>query len=342
MEKKDTAIVILNWNGRQYLEKFLQPAITRSREHARIIVADNGSTDGSAEYLERFLPDIEIIRFETNLGFTGGYNSALKMIEAKYYVLMNTDIEVSDNWLLPVLKLMESDKEIGACQPKILQYHYREMFEYAGAAGGFIDFLGYPFCRGRIFNTLEKDNGQYDKHDNEVFWASGACMFIRADCFHDTGGFDEHFFAHMEEIDLCWRLKRIGKKIVCCTDSLVYHVGGGTLPKTNPRKTYFNFRNSLWVIAKNLPSGKFYWVLLLRIALDNIAALKFFLDGYLRDSFAVLRAHVDFWRKLYTMRKFSRKYGNKEVSKKYLNSIVWDYFVGKKQRYHDLPQNRFS
>ena len=342
MDRKEVAVVILNWNGKRYLQEFLPSVIKHSKEYARIVVADNGSSDGSVDYLEEYLPDIEILRFDTNHGYAGGYNRALKMILAKYYILLNSDIEVNENWISPVLKLMESDRKVGACQPKIMQYYSHEVFEYAGAAGGFIDFLGYPFCRGRIFNALEKDNGQYDKiNNNEVFWASGACMFIRAESFHESGGFDENFFAHMEEIDLCWRLKLKGEKITCCTDSVVYHVGGGTLPKTNPRKTYLNFRNSLWVLAKNLPAGKFYKLLPVRIILDQIAAVKFLIDGNFKDAIAVIKAHFAFVRKLHTMRKSSKNIKGKKVAGIYLRSIVWDYYVGKKQSFRDLPQDRF-
>ena len=342
MSRADIAVVILNWNGKTYLQKFLPSVIEKSKKHAKVIVADNGSTDGSVEYLEEYLPDIEMIRFDSNLGYTGGYNRALKMIDAKYYVLLNSDIEVTDNWLLPVFDIMQKDENIAACQPKIKQYDNSDMFEYAGAAGGFIDFLGYPFCRGRIFDTIERDYGQYDKEDNEIFWASGACMFIRADFFHEAGGFDEHFFAHMEEIDICWRLKRLGKKIVYCAGSVVYHVGGGTLPRTNPRKTYLNFRNSLWVLAKNLPAKKFYKVLPLRLALDEFAALKFLLEGDFKDGIAIFRAHIGFLCKLFVMRKCAPDVAGKNVSKKYKRSIAWDYFIRKRARFYKLPQNSFT
>lgn len=341
MDRNDVAIVILNWNGKHYLQKFLPVVIENSKKHARIIVADNGSTDDSVDYLEGYKPDVEILKLAENYGYAGGYNKALTMVEAKYYVLLNSDIEVSKNWLTPVLELMEKDEKVGACQPKIMQYSDREMFEYAGAAGGFIDFLGYPFCRGRIFNTLEQDNGQFDNIDNEIFWASGACMFVRADAFHEAGGFDENFFAHMEEIDLCWRLKRKGKKVISCTGSRVYHVGGGTLPKTNPRKTYYNFRNSLWVLAKNLPASKLYMLLPLRLLLDDIAAFKFLLNGNLKDSIAVKKAHIVFFSKLFLMRKYSKN-ANESVTLIYRRSIVWDYFVRKFQSYSDLPVEKFS
>ncbi len=342
MSQADIAVVILNWNGKTFLEKFLPFVIKNSKDHARIIVADNGSTDGSVEHLEGYLPDIDILRFDTNLGYTGGYNRALKMIDARYYVLLNSDIKVTDNWLMPVFELMRKNENIVACQPKIMQYNNPDVFDYAGAAGGFIDFLGYPFCRGRIFETLERDYGQYDKTDNEVFWASGACMFIKADYFHEAGGFDENFFAHMEEIDLCWRLKLSGKIIAYCPDSVVYHVGGGTLPKTNPQKTYLNFRNSLWVMAKNLPAKKFYKLLPVRLALDELAALKFLINGNYKNSIAVLRAHIGFIRKLRLMRKHTHKAKGVKVTKKYRRSIVWDYFVRKKDSYNKLPKDRFS
>ncbi len=342
MNKTDVAVVILNWNGKHFLEKFLHLIIDRSREHARVIVADNCSVDGSAEYIGKNFPDIEFLQFEDNLGYAGGYNRALKLIKAKYYVLLNSDIEVCNDWLMPVIELMENNNEISACQPKIMQYDQADMFEYAGAAGGFVDFLGYPFCRGRIFFTLEKDNAQYDKGFSEVFWASGACMFLRAEHFHEVGGFDENFFAHMEEIDLCWRLKRNGKNIVFCPESVVYHIGGGTLPKTNPRKTYLNFRNSLWVITKNLPAKKLYISLIIRLILDSIAIFKFLIDRNFKDSIAVLKAYISFFGKFRHMRKSYYSTDNHFVSHKYIRSIVYDYFVKNRKYFKELPEDKFT
>jgi len=231
--KVKTAVVILNWNGRRFLEQFLPLVISRSHDQAAIIVADNGSTDDSVEMLRNNFPEIEVIINPTNEGYAGGYNHALKQVDAEYYILLNSDIEVSENWIEPVIAMMDADKAIAACQPKIRSYFDPASFEYAGAAGGFLDRFGYPFCRGRLFQTLEKDLGQFDDAC-EIFWATGACMFVRAEVFHTAGGFDEDFFAHMEEIDLCWRIKNMKYKVMYCPDSIVYHIGGGTLPRTLP------------------------------------------------------------------------------------------------------------
>ena len=246
------AIVILNWNGRHFLEKFLPGVAQHSRDLARIVVADNASTDDSLAYLKANFPEVDIIRLDQNYGFTGGYNRALQQVQEPYYVLLNSDVEVSEGWLNPLMQFMEKHPEVAACQPKIRSYNDRHLLEHAGAAGGFIDYLGYPFCRGRIYNHLEEDKGQYDQAV-PVFWATGACLFIRRDDFRNENGFDEQFFAHMEEIDLCWRLQQSGKQIWVIPQSTVYHVGGGTLPKNNPRKTFFNFRNNLMMLFKNLP-----------------------------------------------------------------------------------------
>ncbi len=342
MKISDIAVIILNWNGENFLKKFLPTTINKSNNYARIIVADNGSTDGSYKYLKNFEPDIEIIRFDKNYGYTGGYNKALKNIKAKYYILLNSDIEVTDNWITPVIDLMEKDKTIAACQPKIKQYINRNMFEYAGAAGGFIDFLGYPFCRGRIFNTIEEDKGQYNDNSQEIFWASGACMFVRSDLFHKTSGFDEHFFAHMEEIDLCWRFKLLGKKVTYCPGSSVYHVGGGTLPKSNPKKTYFNFRNSLYILAKNLPAKNFYPILFLRIILDTIAAIKFLFSLKLNDCMSVLKAYLSFVSHIRYMRLNKPKKNMPKITQKYRRSIAWDYFIKRKTIFSKLPKNKFT
>ena len=238
-----TAVVILNWNGKKFLEQFLPYVIKHSSSDAEVIVADNASNDDSVEFLKNNYPEIQIINNNENGGFSKGYNEALSKIDAEYYVLLNSDIEVTENWIKPIIDLMDSDKSIAVCQPKLRSYHQKEMFEYAGAAGGFIDKYGYPFCRGRIFNSIEVDNGQYDD-TCEVFWATGAAMFVRAELYHKFGGLDNDFFAHMEEIDFCWRLKNEGYKIMYCADSVVYHVGGGTLPKNSSRKTFLNFRNN--------------------------------------------------------------------------------------------------
>ncbi|MCB0509691.1 MAG: glycosyltransferase family 2 protein, partial [Bacteroidetes bacterium] len=248
---KRVAIVILNWNGKHWLEKFLASVLTYSDpSFCDVIVADNASTDNSLEFLKENFPDVQTIVFEKNHGFTGGYNRALKSLEHEYFVLLNSDIEVSKNWIEPIIRLMDGDKLIAACQPKILDYNKRDYFEYAGASGGYIDFLGYPFCRGRIFDALEKDEGQYDDA-KRVFWASGACLFVRSEVYKKLGGLDEYFFAHMEEIDLCWRMQNEGYHVWVEPLSKVYHVGGGTLQSDSPKKTYLNFRNNLFLILKN-------------------------------------------------------------------------------------------
>ncbi len=289
----EVAVVILNYNGSNFLRQFL-PAVIANSGSAKIIVADNGSTDDSMAILaHEFSGSVEIIKIGSNLGFCGGYNYALKLIDAEYYVLLNSDVEVTPGWITPIVNLFKSDSSIAAAQPKILSYLQKDHFEYAGAAGGFVDSLGYPFCRGRIFNCIEKDSGQYDD-TRPIFWATGACLFIRSRIYHDSGGLDEALFAHMEEIDLCWRLNRASHKIYYVGESKVYHVGGGTLSKSNPRKTFLNFRNGLSVMVKNLPGVDLWWKLPLRLFLDWVAALKFFLQGSPADSWAVVKAHYFF------------------------------------------------
>ena len=245
------AIVILNFNGRNYLEKFLPSVIASTYPNKRIIVADNASSDDSIAFIQNNFPSVEIIALDKNYGFAGGYNEALSKIESDYYILLNSDVEVTPGWIEDMITLMEADKNIAACQPKILSFYNKNYFEHAGACGGWIDALGYAFARGRIFDICEEDKGQYNTNQ-KVFWATGAALCIRAKCFHEMGGFDAHLFAHMEEIDLCWRLQRKGYAVYCCPSSVVYHVGGGTLPKTNSRKTYLNFRNNLIILFKNL------------------------------------------------------------------------------------------
>jgi GT2 family glycosyltransferase len=330
------AVVILNWNGKSFLEKFLPSVITHSRE-ASIIIADNNSTDDSIVFLKKNHPSLRIIHIAENGGYSKGYNIALQQIEAEYYVLLNSDIEVSENWLPPVLNLMDKDPQIAACQPKLLDYNNRDSFEYAGAAGGYLDYLGYPFCRGRLFNTLEKDQGQYNDN-REIFWASGACLFVRAKDYHAIDGLDDDFFAHLEEIDLCWRLKSTGKKIFYCGESKVYHVGGGTLNKINPRKTYLNFRNSLFMLYKNLPIRNLIFLLLIRLTLDGIAGIKFLLEGSGNHTWAVIRAHFSFYGSISTLSRKREKntLRNLDFKEVYKNSIVVDYFLKKKSFFNQL------
>ncbi|MCL2416813.1 MAG: glycosyltransferase family 2 protein [Bacteroidales bacterium] len=331
------AVVILNWNGKKFLEKFLPNVIEHSVGGGEVIVADNASTDDSIDFLKKNFPQIRLIENSENGGFSKGYNDALKHVEADYFVLLNSDIEVTKNWIQPVIDLMESDPKIAACQPKIRSYHEREKFEYAGAAGGFIDKFGYPFCRGRIFETLETDTGQYDDAC-EVFWATGAAMFVKASIYKEFGGLDEDFFAHMEEIDFCWRVKNAGYKVMYCPNSVVYHVGGGTLPKSSSRKTYLNFRNNLSLIYKNLHTKNLLFVFFVRWFLDDIAALKFLLGGKLGDFFAVLRAQFYFIRNFRKIRKKRRKQLGirKSHTGLYPNSIVWKYYIQKRKTFDQL------
>src|ERR1022692_4022740 len=271
------AIVILNWNGKRLLEQFLPKVIEYSKGIAEVVIADNDSKYDSVEFLRTNYPELRLIINHENGGFAKGYNDALKHVEADYYILLNSDVEVTKDWIKPIINLMENDKGIAACQPKMLYYKNKEKFEYAGAAGGFIDHWGYPFCQGRMFGNLETDHGQYNE-SCEVFWSTGACMFVRADVFHKLNGFDEEFFAHMEEIDLCWRIHNAGYKVMYCPQSEVYHVGGGTLPKNNPRKTYLNFRNNLLMIFKNAPKKDLWKICLLRLILDGVAGTKFLFE----------------------------------------------------------------
>jgi GT2 family glycosyltransferase len=284
------SIVILNYNGKHHLEQFLPSVIQHSQGH-EIVVADNHSSDGSVTMLKLSFPGVKVLEFDQNYGFCGGYNRALAQLNADYFVILNSDIEVTKNWIEPVISLFRSDKKIAAIQPKLLDFHHKDRFEYAGGAGGFIDRFGYPFCRGRIFDTIEQDTGQYDD-STEIFWASGACMFIKASLFGEYGGFDESFFAHMEEIDLCWSMKEDGYKVYYCGNSTVFHVGGGTLTYSNPRKTYLNFRNSLMVIIKHLPVRELVWKLPFRWAMDYIAVLHFWFLGNFWDGFMILKAHI--------------------------------------------------
>ncbi|HNZ44070.1 MAG TPA: glycosyltransferase family 2 protein [Bacteroidales bacterium] len=331
------AVVILNWNGKKFLEQFLPAVIQHSKNIASIIVADNASSDDSVAFLKEHFPEIRIIQNQSNGGFAKGYNDALKLIDAEYYVLLNSDIEVTPGWIEPVLGLMDSDKSIAACQPKIRSYHEREKFEYAGAAGGYIDKYGYPFCRGRLFFTIEEDEGQYND-TREIFWATGACLFVRAELYHKLGGLDEDFFAHMEEIDFCWRLKNHGYKIMYCPDSIVFHIGGGTLPKSSSRKTYLNFRNNFTLLYKNLPAKRLAPVFTARLLLDGIAAIKFLLDGGFKDFIAVSRAHLSFYRNIGKIRKKRKLQIQQKVRHIYHGNIVVDYYLLKRKKFTDLKK----
>ena len=339
---KLVSIVILNWNGRNYLEQFL-PALVKhtTLPGAEIVVADNGSVDNSLEFLKKGYPGVRTIELEKNHGFSGGYNRAFEQLDAKYMLLLNSDIEVSEHWLEPMVELMEKDETIAACTPKILDYTRRTHFEYAGAAGGFIDRYGYPFCRGRIFDHLEEDIGQY-KDSTDLFWGSGACLMVRTELYRDSGGLDEQFFAHMEEIDLCWRFQHMGYRIRYVPSSTIFHVGGATLQRGNPFKTYLNFRNNLLLLYKNLPAKGRGSILFTRMILDGISALRFLLQGAFKDFWAVFRAHMAFYgmKSSYGGIKNQNNYSknNVIVNGIYPGSIVAEFFLKKRRKFSDLNQ----
>ncbi|HYE55719.1 MAG TPA: glycosyltransferase family 2 protein [Chitinophagaceae bacterium] len=331
------AIVILNWNNRRYLERFLPSVAASTYRNASIVVADNGSTDDSLTFLEQHYPSVELIRLGQNLGYAKGYNEALKQVKADYYVLLNSDVEVQPGWIEPVVELMAYDHSIAACQPKILMYDNKQLFEYAGAAGGWLDKYGYPFARGRIFDICERDEGQYDGIE-PIFWASGAAMFVRAAVYHELGGLDEFFFAHQEEIDFCWRVQLAGYKVYACPASVVYHVGGGTLPKGNKRKVFLNFRNNLIMLAKNLPLSQSVWKIPFRLVLDTVSAFKSLLEGQGVYFTAIFKAHLAFlaWipgRRRKSVFPVERKpvlYGW------YGGSVVWKHFVRGMKRFSEI------
>jgi len=339
-----TAIVILNWNGRAFLEEFL-PSVTSFSKGARIIVADNASTDDSIAFLKEYYPDVELVINESNGGFAKGYNDALKSVDSEYFLLLNSDIEVTDGWLEPLEKALEN-AEIAGCQPKILAQKRKTHFEHAGASGGFIDKNYYPFCRGRILSDVEQDEGQYNEQ-TDIFWATGACFLVRSEVYHEMGGFDEDFFAHMEEIDLCWRIKRMGHRIVVVPESTVYHVGGGTLSYQSPRKTFLNFRNNLFMILKNhegfLPTRIFG-----RLCLDGMAACLFLLKLQFGNFWAVFKSHMAFYVKLRTMlrkrKALKRQIGDRKMNRSgmYKGSILWGSFLGGKKKFSDLDSQRFQ
>lgn len=329
--EKVVSVVILNWNGRQLLEQFLPSVCANTNSgYAEVVVADNGSTDDSVDYVTQNYPGVKMIRLEQNYGFAGGYNRALEKIDTPFAVLLNSDVEVTPGWLDSLVEYALNHPEMGACQPKIRAYRERDKFEYAGASGGFIDRYGYAFCRGRIFDTVEIDGGQYDDVI-EIFWATGACLFVRMDSYHAAGGLDEDFFAHMEEIDLCWRIHLLGKRIVVIPSSVVYHLGGATLSVANPQKIYLNFRNNLFLLYKNLPVSAGRKVLFFRRLLDTVALLRFLLTGQMAGVKAIWRAHCDF-------RKDHNRYRGTQPSVNLLRTfpegrrnVLFDYFLrGKK------------
>jgi GT2 family glycosyltransferase len=336
-----TAVVILNWNGRKFLEKFLAGVIACSGNDAEIVIADNNSGDDSIEFMRQTYPGIRVIQLDKNHGFAQGYNLALKQVQADIYILLNSDIEVTENWIRPVLNLMQTDSSIAACQPKIRSFKEPEKFEYAGAAGGFIDKYGYPFCQGRLFQSIENDQGQYDRA-REVFWATGACMFVRSEVFHQLGGFDDDFFAHMEEIDFCWRAKNLGYKVMYCPGSTIFHIGGGTLHKKNPKKTYLNIRNNIIMLYKNLEPERLHRVLAARMVLDYVAAVKFLFDGGFRDMAAVIQAHFYFWKNLSRLRKKREKIPHHRVSQIYWGNIVLQHYIHRKKTFGQLDPKQFT
>ena len=341
----EASVVILNYNGAEYLKKFLPVVRESSYPNKRIIVADNGSTDKSLEILRNDFPDVEVLDLKFNYGFAGGYNEALKQIDSDYFILLNSDVEVTKDWLEPLIELMEKDKTIGACQPKVRDYKNKPYFEYAGASGGWMDSLGYPFCRGRVFNHVEEDLGQYDSVD-EIFWATGAAMVVRPKLFHQLEGFDKDHFAHLEEIDLCWRIRRAGYKIMAQPQSVVYHVGGGTLDYLSPRKTYLNFRNSLYTLLKNEPVRKLMWLLPLRFILDGLAGVLFLIERKFSHIGAILRAHFSFYRSIPKLLKKRKHY--KELIEKISitsenspkgvlgGSVVWKFYAQRIKKFKDL------
>ena len=336
------AVVILNWNGKYYLERFLPSVYNSSYPNLKFVIGDNASTDDSVEFIQKNYPQITLIQNNKNYGFAGGYNRILAQIEADYYVILNSDVEVSPGWIEPIIQAMEKDSEVAAAQPKILSSLHPDQFEYAGAAGGYIDKYGYPFCRGRIFENLESDQGQYNDVKS-IFWASGAALFIKSKIWKESGGFDEDFFAHMEEIDLCWRLKRMGYTIKYYPYSEVFHVGGGALSKENPFKTYLNFRNNLLMLHKNLPFHQVYSRIFIRLMLDLLALTRFYLKGQFKDAFAVHRAHWHFFRSFNkTKQKRKMQTKNFKVSEVYSGPIVWDYFLTGIKKFSQLDSKDFT
>lgn len=336
---KKIAIVILNWNGAHMMRTYL-PTVIKNSPEAEVIIADNASSDDSLKMLASDFPEIRTIVLDKNYGFAEGYNKAFKQVEAEYYLLLNSDVDVPEGWLTPLLDFMESHPEAAACQPKLRAIKDRESFEYAGAAGGFIDKYGYPFCRGRIFETVEKDHGQYDRN-MEILWATGACMMVRSKDYWDAGGLDGRFFAHNEEIDLCWRIRLLGRKIYCITDSVAFHLGGGTLPKGNPRKTFLNFRNNLTMLYKNLPDSELHHVMRIRFFLDWLAAFQMLILGRsLGDFKAVIQGRREFnrWKHdfdndrkdIQTTRKVNR------IPEIFEKSLLWQYYAKGKKLFSQL------
>ena len=333
-----TAVVILNWNGRAMLERFMPSVVANTA--AEVVVADNGSTDDSVAFLQQHYPQVRLVLLDRNYGFAEGYNRALAQVEADIYVLLNSDVECTPAWVEPVVEMMERDARIAVVQPKLRMYDDKRLFEYAGGAGGFIDAFGYPFCRGRLFQTLEEDHGQYDDACR-VFWATGAAMFVRADMWRKAGGLDGDFFAHMEEIDFCWRVKLLGGEVWYCPRSVLFHVGGGTLPKSSPFKTELNFRNNLSMLYKNLPRARRWWLLPLRMLLDGVAALKFLAEGHKGEFEAVVKAHRAFRQRRKAIRAKRVCQSPQGVGEVYRGMLLVEYFLMRRRKFSSL-KGRFS
>ncbi|MGJ1438235.1 glycosyltransferase family 2 protein [Sphingobacterium multivorum] len=336
------AVVILNWNGRFFLEKFLPSVYNSSYPNVEFVIGDNASDDDSISFVKQYYPTITILENDKNYGFAGGYNKILQRVDADYYVLLNSDVEVSQNWIEPVIEYLERNPSLAAAQPKIRSFHDKQKFEHAGAAGGYLDYFGFPFCQGRILHEVEDDAGQYD-NESEIFWASGAALFIRSDAWKEADGLDEDFFAHMEEIDLCWRLKKMGYGIGYCPKSIVYHVGGGTLNASNPKKTYLNFRNNMVMLQKNLPLGKAIWIIFIRLWFDFAALAKFLIDRKPKDAWAISRAHQYFFLNIFKNAKKRKKYKVKENTKgQYKKSIIIDFYTNNKHKFSQLNPEDFK
>jgi len=336
---KKVSVVILNWNGSDFLRRFLPSVISCSNGNVEIVVADNGSTDNSREVVESSFPTVTYLQLERNFGFAEGYNQAIKLLQADYFLLLNSDVEVTLNWLIPMVQFLDNDPSVGICQPKILSLNHPDEFEYAGAAGGFLDRFGYPFCRGRILQVVEKDLGQYDQA-MQISWASGACMMVRSEVWKACNGFDPDFWAHMEEIDLCWRTQQLGYKVFACPESIVYHVGGGTLNYNSSLKIYLNFRNNLFLLFKNLPVKQLIVKLPARMVLDGVAALVFLLKGEFGSFGKVFHAHVIFYSSLPGLiRKRREIFSNLKIDKINITlpkSILWNYFFLKRRKYSEI------
>ena len=329
----NVAVVILNWNGKKLLQQFL-PSVVKYSKEATVYVADNASTDDSIFFISENFPTVKIIQNPSNGGYAQGYNDSLRDLSEDIFVLVNSDVEVTENWLIPVLAEFEKDAKLVAAQPKILDYNNKDYFEYAGAAGGFIDTYGYPFCRGRIFDTLEKVEGQFNDI-KEIFWATGACLFVRKSAFQEVDGFDEDFFAHQEEIDLCWRLQSKGGTVKYVGTSSVFHVGGATLASANPKKTFYNFRNTLLVLVKNVKGSQLWLIIFIRLLLDGIAGIQFLLQGKPKHMVAIIKAHLSFYSLLPKMFK-KRALNAVNLNYYFVSSVVWKYFFRKKKTFKDL------